>query len=167
LLDRAAKGLNDVQSLAIESLINFLKRNYISKRTVEIMKTIIQTFHAAPNFQNRIVFIEIYNKMAERFSRKFFKAHNLNELVIKLGDDKVPIIRKKVFENVVTIRRMLNQNDTVLIVKLDDTLNRARLDKNKTVSEVNFTRDFLIRELGWKRGIERVKILNTIFLRRI
>ena len=127
------------------------------------MKTIIQTFHAASNFQNRIVFIEVYNKMAENFSRKFFKAHNLNELVIKLGDDKVPIVRKKVFENVVTIRRMLNQNDTVLIVKLDDTLNRARLDKNKTVSEVNYTRDFLKGSQAGKEALKELKSLTQYF----
>jgi len=107
------------------------------------MKTIIQNFYHAQNYQNRIVFVEFYNKMAEKFSRRFFKTHNLNELMIKLGDDKVPVVRKKVFESVVTIRRMLNQNDTVHIVKLDDTLNRARLDKNKTVSEVKIWERFL------------------------
>ncbi len=125
-----------MQPLAIESLISFLKKNYISKRTVEIMKIVIQTFYSAPNYQNRMKFVEIYNKMTENFSRRFFKTHGLHEPMLKLGDDKVPVVRKKMLESVVGIKKMFNANDNALIVKLDDVVNKARNQPNKMVAEV-------------------------------
>jgi hypothetical protein len=57
-------------------------------------------------------------------------------MAIKLLDDKVPDVRKRAFEIGVTIRKMLGQNETSLIVKLDDALNRGRLDKNKYASAI-------------------------------
>jgi len=125
-----------VRKTAIASLINFFKKNWISKRTNEIVKTLVQTFNTPTNYQFRIIFVDLYEKLAENFSRRFIKSFGLSEIAIKLMDDKVPDVRKRAFEIGVTIRKMLNPNETSLIVKLDDALNRGRLDTNKYSSEI-------------------------------
>jgi len=136
LIDRITRGIKEVRKVAIASMVNFFKRNYISKRTNEIVKTLIQTFQTSTNYQFRIIFVEIYGQLAENFSRRFIKSFSMNEMAVKLMDDKVPDVRKRAFENGVLVRKMLNQNETSLIVKLDDALNRGRLDSNKYASEI-------------------------------
>jgi len=168
LIDRISRGIKEVRKTAIASLINFFKKNYISKRTTEIVKTLIQTFQASANYHFRIIFVEIYANLAENFSRRFIKSFGLNELAVKLMDDKVPDVRKRAYEIGVLVRKMLNQNETSLIVKLDDALNRGRLDSNKYVSEVlifSLSGGFTV--IDCKRDIERIKVINTIFLYRI
>lgn len=136
LLDRALKGQNQVQPVALDSIILFLKRNYISKRTAEVMKIVTQTFYGGLHAKDRIAFVELYAKLADNFSRKFFKTFNLNEMVVKLADDKVPDVRRKVFEHCVVIRKMLSPNETSLVAKLEDGCTRSKVDKNKRLAEV-------------------------------
>lgn len=136
LFDRIMRGLHGIRPIAISSLVYFLKRNYLSKKTNEIMKLIVQTFFSSSSYQNRMIYLEIYDKLAENYSKKFFRIHNLNEAAVKLGEDKVPDVRKALFEKCVTVRRMLNSNETALVTRLDEAVNKNKNDPNKRVAKV-------------------------------
>lgn len=153
LVERIVGGVKGVQTTAITSLIFILKKNYIPKRTAEIMHSVVQSLTIGSNHQQRITFLEIYEKLAENFSRRFFKTHCLNEPAMKMGEDKVPEVRKKFLEKCVAIRRMLNQNEALLIVRLEDHAAKNRMDKNPRIANVkilfklNLTGNRLLRKL--------------------
>ena len=118
------------------------------------MHNVVQSLTVASNHQQRITFLEIYEKLAENFSRRFFKTHGLNDPAMKMGEDKVPEVRKKFLEKCVTIRKMLNQNEALLIVRLEDHAAKNRMDKNprianvRTLFELCFIGNRLLRKLS-------------------
>ena len=145
LLERALKGQNQVQLAALDSIVLFVKRNYISKRTAEVMKIVTQTFYGGLHYKDRIAYIDLYARFADNFSRKFFKAYSLNEMAVKLADDKVRDVRKKVFENSVVIRKMLSSSENSLVAKLEDACSRSKVDKNKRLAEVRESTKFVVK----------------------
>mgnify|MGYP001331211115 CR=1 FL=1 len=78
LIDRISRGIKEVRKTAIASLVNFFKKNWISKRTNEIVKTLIQTFQTSTNYQFRIIFVDIYEKLAETPDRLYGSALGSN-----------------------------------------------------------------------------------------
>ena len=165
LFDRMNSGVAGVKSVAVDGLILFLKRNYYSKKTTEITKSIADNFYASPNYLNRILFIDIYDKFAETFSKRFLKANNFNEMAVKLADDRVANVRRRLFEVAVNLRRMFTQNENQLIIKLDEALNTNKIDKNKRVADVNMIKNISSLILGRKRTTKRDKISHSILLR--
>lgn len=99
------------------------------------MKKIVDEFYNCKTFQGRLAFLEFYEQCAGHFSRQFFKNYNLNEMGLKLGEDKVTEIKKKFLENAANFKKIMSE-DRELGVKLDGVISKSVKDKNKYVAQV-------------------------------
>lgn len=136
LIKEISRGIKDVRRCAIESLILYIKKNYYSQKTNEVMKKIISIFFGSVAFQGRLAFLEFYEQSTRHFSRQFFKTYNLNEAVAILALDKVVEIRKKFLENAIIFRKMIFNEDQILLGQLEEGIKKNVLDKNKFISQV-------------------------------
>lgn len=135
LIKNVAKSVKEVRRCSLESIILYIKKNHYVGKTNEIMKKIADEFYDSKTFQGRLVFLEFYEQCAENFSKQFFKTYNLNEIGIKLGEDKVTEIKKKFLENAVNFKKMIGE-DRELRTKLDGAINKNIKDKNRYVAQV-------------------------------
>lgn len=135
-MSRLAKGVDVIRNLVTDCLVNFLYRNYISSINSNIMKKIATDFQASTNYQNRLTYLNIYEKLAERFSRTFFKMYNLNEMALNLALDKVASIRKRFLSIAVLLRKMIFEDDDKNVSKLEDAISKLLNVKEKDISKV-------------------------------
>jgi uncharacterized protein YktB (UPF0637 family) len=133
---RLAKGVDVIRNLIQDLLVSFLYKNYISSINANILKRISTEFHASTNYQNRLTFLSLYIKIAERFSRTYFKFYNLNDMALNLALDKVPAVKRKFLSIVVVLRKMIFQDDDKLISKLEDAINKLLNLKEKDIAKV-------------------------------
>jgi len=136
LLKEIERGNKNVRKCAIDSLILFLKKNHYLNKTNDIMKKTIELFSTSTAYQGRLAFLEFYEACAENFSRQFFKTYNLNDIALGLAHDKVVEIRKKVLQNAVILRKMMENEDKAFFMRLEAALLKNVTDQNKTISLV-------------------------------
>jgi hypothetical protein len=137
LFKEITQGAKEVRKAAIQSLVTYLRVNYYSNKSNEVVKKFTVEFACAENYQNRLAFLEFYEQAANNFSRKFFKRFDINEIALGLASDKVVEVKRKFMENVMGFKRMIEKDDSVLHAQLEAAVNLSMRDKNKYISQVS------------------------------
>jgi hypothetical protein len=138
IFNRMTKGMAEIKQSAQEHLVSFLYDNHITSITNSIMKKLQQEFQASTNYLKRLTFLELYERLARKFSRTFFKTYNLNDLALALGNDKLICVKKKFVSIGILLRTMVFDEDSQMITKVEEGINKVCFVKDKEVARVLF-----------------------------
>lgn len=157
LIKTIKEGMSEVKLKAIEMLVKFMRINYMSSRSKDLLKSLTEDFYLANSCRQRISYITIYVQFAESFSRQFLM-QNMLENVFSLSGDKVNQVRRRFTDYLPQIKRSILPDNQENVQKFIDLVNRLILDPDKETSDVNrFT-------------LYRLHTLNTrkrLFFRRV